>query len=91
MKWSNNLDWIANVKQMINEDNDCTKEDMREAFMHLAFLYAADFINLHNLENFVLENHDEEVLEDLVDQSEESHGRYMGQSKNDSAEAEPFC
>ena len=39
--------------------------------MHLAFLYAADFINLHNIENFVLENHDEEVLEDLVAQSEE--------------------
>lgn len=73
MYWENlsKQAWTEQIRYYCNNHNHLTVNELRDAFIHLAQLYTADFCNLKLLEEHIVQEFGEEYLEDIVINSRE--------------------
>lgn len=66
MKWdeiSNQSSWKKAMDYFMNTDNDYSKEELYDAFLHMSELHLSELINSLTLEEVVLQEKDEKEME----------------------------
>jgi len=73
MYWENhsNHSWTEKIRYYSDYENHLSENEIRDAFIHLAYLYSSDFCNLKLLEEHIVKKFGEEYLENLITASKE--------------------
>lgn len=73
MYWENhsNQSWTEKIRYFSNYENHLSENELRDAFIHLAYLYSSEFCNLKLLEEHIVRIFGEEYLENLICESNE--------------------
>jgi len=68
MKWdeiANSYSWKRAMDYFSNKENDYTKEELHDAFLHMSELYLSELVNGLVLEDYILGDKDEKEMEKI--------------------------
>lgn len=63
---NNRNNWIEQIRYFCDHQNNLTKSELQDAFIHLAYLYVTDFSNLRLLEDKIVQEYGESIIEGIM-------------------------